>query len=273
VPLAIQIGHAGRKASTQRPWEGRGPLGPDEDPWETLSPMGEPLTEAGPATRAMTRADMDDVIAAHVEAARRAVRLGFSMIELHGGHGYLLSSFLSPLSNRREDTYGGSAENRMRFPLEVVRAVRDVVPADRALAMKYNGTDWAEGGLEPQDAPGIAIALADAGVDMVTLTGGGVVMAGTVPVGPGYQLEAAQLVKAAGTGMVVGAVGMIYDALFANDIVATGQADVVSIARAMLDDPRWPRHAAATLGHEMTYPPQYDRATPKTWRPARPAAS
>ncbi len=267
-PLAIQIGHAGRKASTQRPWEGRGPLGPDEDPWQTLSPSGIPLTPEGPATRATTEADIADVIDAHAAAAARAARLGFDMLELHGGHGYLLSSFLSPLANTRGDRWGGSLENRMRLPLEVVRAVRAAWPADRPLAMKYNGTDWAEGGFTPDDAVAFARALAEAGLDMVTLSGGGVVATQKPPVAPGYQLEAARRVKAAGLPLTVGAVGMIFDPDLAERIVAEGQADTVALARAMLFDPRWPYRAAAALGEYIAWPPQYERAAPAACPPA-----
>ncbi|HMB47887.1 MAG TPA: oxidoreductase, partial [Afifellaceae bacterium] len=175
ITLSIQIGHAGRKASTQRPWEGRGPLEPDEDPWVTLSPSGIPLSEAGPQTREMTAQDMAEVRQAHVAAAERALRLGFDMIELHMAHGYLLSTFLSPLSNRRTDAYGGDLQARLRFPLETVEAVRSVWPRERAMSVKFNGTDWAEGGLMPEDAVTIAGALADAGVDMVVASGGGIV--------------------------------------------------------------------------------------------------
>ncbi|PQO24127.1 oxidoreductase [Rhodobacteraceae bacterium WD3A24] len=268
VPLAIQIGHAGRKASSRRPWEGGGPLQPDEAPWETLSPSGIPLTENGPATRAMTEADIAEVIDAHVDAARRAARLGFEMLELHGGHGYLLSSFLSPLSNRREDAWGGSLENRMRFPLEVLRAIRAVWPQERALAIKYNGTDWADGGFVPEEAVMFARAVAEAGADMVTLSGGGVVLSSRPPVAPGYQLEAARRVRAEELGVTVGAVGMIYAPEFAEQIVSDGSSDTVALARAFLFNPRWAYHAATMLGAEAAYPPPYERAHPDKWPPA-----
>lgn len=268
VPISIQIGHAGRKASTQRPWEGRGPLTSEEDPWETLSPSGEPMSEAGPTTRAMSETDLREVRDAHVDAARRALRLGFDGLELHMGHGYLLSTFLSPLSNTRADGYGGTLEGRLRYPLEIVSAIRAVWPADRILSVKFNGTDWAEGGLTPDDAPGIAGALAEAGVDMVTASGGGVVN-GAPPVAPGYQLEAARRIKAAGIDVRVAAVGMIYDPGLAEEIVASGAADAVSIARAFLHDPRWAYHAAEALGADLAYPPPYARAAPAAWPPAR----
>lgn len=268
VPLAIQIGHAGRKASTQRPWEGRGPLGPHEAPWETLSPSGIPLGPDGPATRAMSESDLADVIAAHVDAAERACRIGFEMLELHGGHGYLLSSFLSPLGNRRTDRYGGSLENRMRFPLEVFRAVRAVWPADRAIGVKFNGTDWADGGFHPDEAVAFARALADEGADLVVVSGGGVVAGAAPPVAPGYQLEAARRIKAAGIAVRVAGVGMIYDPHFAESVIAEGAADAVALARAFLFNPRWACHAAAVLGADVAYPPQWERAAPALWPPA-----
>ena len=268
VPLSIQLGHAGRKASTQRPWEGRGPLQAHENPWETLSPSGEPLTADGPKTRAMNTADLAQVRDAHVAAAERALRLGFDAVELHMGHGYLLSSFLSPLSNKRTDGYGGNLEARLRYPLEIVEAVRAVWPRDRALTAKFNGTDWAEGGLTPDDAPRIAGALTEAGIDMVTASGGGVMASSKPPVAPGYQLEAARRIKEAGIPVTVAAVGMIYDPKQAEDIISGGAADVVSMARAFLHDPRWAYHAAEALGAALPYPPQYERAAPGAWEPA-----
>lgn len=267
-PLALQIGHAGRKASTQRPWEGRGPLEPHEAPWETLSPSGVPLGPDGPATRAMTEEDMADVIDSHRAATERAVRLGFEMVELHAAHGYLLSTFLSPLSNTRTDAWGGSPENRVRFPLEVVRAVRAALPADRAMGIKVNGTDWAEGGLGPDDAVPFARALAEEGVDMVTLSGGGVVLSPPPNAEPGYQLDAARRVKAAGLPLTVGAVGLFHEPAFAEAAVARGDCDTVALARAMLFDPRWPYRAAAELGADLPYSPQYARAAPAAWPPA-----
>jgi 2,4-dienoyl-CoA reductase-like NADH-dependent reductase (Old Yellow Enzyme family) len=267
MPLSIQIGHAGRKASTQRPWEGRGPLDPHEDPWQTLSPSGIPFSAKGPETREMTPEDLKQVRDAHVQAAERALHLGLDAIEVHMAHGYLLSSFLSPLSNQRSDQYGGSLAARLRYPLEIVEAVRKVWPSDRALMVKFNGTDWAEGGLVPQDAVTIAGALADAGVDMVTVSGGGVTQSAP-PVAPGYQVEAAHLIKQAGIAIKVAAVGMIYDAHFAESLITEGKADAVSIARAFLHNPRWGYHAAEALGAPLSYPPQYERGGPVNWPPA-----
>ena len=266
-PLSIQIGHAGRKASTQRPWEGRGPLQAHEAPWQTLSPSGIPFSDKGPETREMTSEDMTQVKEAHVQAAQRALRLGLDAVEIHMAHGYLLSSFLSPLSNKRSDGHGGSLAARLRYPLEIVEAVRGIWPSDRALTVKFNGTDWAKGGLVPQDAVTIAGALADAGVDMVTLSGGGILQSAP-PVAPGYQVEAAHLIKQAGIPLKVAAVGMIYDAHFAQSLITEGKADAVSIARAFLHNPRWGYHAAETLGAPLPYPPQYERGGPVNWPPA-----
>ena len=268
-PLVLQLSHAGRKASSYRPWEGRGAVAPYQGGWQTLSPSGIALSEAGPDTKEMTPADIAQTIEAHASAARRALRLGFEGIDLHFGHGYLVSSFLSPLSNLRTDEWGGSPENRMRLAVEIVRAIRAVWPGDRMLSVKMNGTDWAEGGFGPEDALAVARVLAAEGVDMITLSGGGILEITRPPVAPGYQLEAARLIKHAGVDIVVGAVGMIYDPAFAEQVVAAGDADVVSMARAFLDDTRWAHHAAAALGHEMDVQPQYDRASPTNWRPAR----
>jgi NADPH2 dehydrogenase len=215
----------------------------------------------------MTPEDLKQVRDAHVQAAERALHLGLDAIEVHMAHGYLLSSFLSPLSNQRSDQYGGSLAARLRYPLEIVEAVRKVWPSDRALMVKFNGTDWAEGGLVPQDAVTIAGALADAGVDMVTVSGGGVTQSAP-PVAPGYQVEAAHLIKQAGIAIKVAAVGMIYDAHFAESLITEGKADAVSIARAFLHNPRWGYHAAEALGAPLSYPPQYERGGPVNWPPA-----
>lgn len=266
--LGIQIGHAGRKASSARPWQQREPLTADNGGWQTLSPSGIAFSDKGPDTRAMTETDMDDVINAHVQAAQRALRLGFDLVELHSAHGYLLSSFLSPLSNRREDHFGGSLENRMRFPLQAVAAMRAAWPSDRALAVKFNGDDWAEGGLSPDDAVVYACALSEAGVDLVTISGGGVVEKSAPPVAPGYQLPAAQAIKNAGVDVKVAAVGMLYDPRYANSIIEDDKADAVSLARAFLYDPNWAYHAAATLQEKLTYPVQYERGSPALWPPA-----
>jgi 2,4-dienoyl-CoA reductase-like NADH-dependent reductase (Old Yellow Enzyme family) len=268
IRLSVQIGHAGRKASAQRPWEGRGALGPGENPWQTVAPSALPLASGWPAPTALDRAGMARVRDAFVAAAKRSQRLGLDALELHSTHGYLLSEFLSPLSNRREDEYGGSLADRMRFPLEIACAVREAWPRDRALGAKISGTDFADGGWTADDAVVYARELKSAGLDYVTVSGGGVVLDAKVPASPGYQVPYAERVKRE-SAITTGAVGLISEARQAEEIVATGKADFVALARAMLFDPRWPAHAAVALGGDVEYPPQYERAHPKAWPPGR----
>ena len=267
IRLGIQLGHAGRKASAERPWEGRGPLKGDDE-WLTIAPSAIPLAAGWPAPRALDRGTMTSVRDAFVASAKRALALGLDFVELHSTHGYLLSEFLSPLSNRREDSYGGSLENRMRYPLEVAAAVRAAWPRDRALGAKISGTDFAEGGWTGDDAVVYARELKRVGLDYVTVSGGGVVLDAKVPAGPGYQVPYAERVRRE-SGITTGAVGLISEPQQAEEIVASGKADFVSLARGMLFDPRWPQHAAVALGAEAKYPPQYERAAPKLWPPGR----
>ena len=265
IPIGIQLAHAGRKASAQRPWEGRGALDPkDPKAWPTVAPSAIPLATGWPAPKALDRAGMDAVREAFVQAARRAARLGLDFIELHSTHGYLLSEFLSPLSNRRDDDYGGTLESRMRFPLEVARAMRAVW--EKPLGAKISGSDFAPGGSTPDDAVVYARELKKVGFDYVTVSGGGVVLDAKVPVSPGYQVPFAEKVKRE-TGIVTGAVGLISDPRQAEEIVSSGKADFVSLARAMLFNPRWPQHAAVALGGAAKYAPQYERCAPKAWPP------
>jgi 2,4-dienoyl-CoA reductase-like NADH-dependent reductase (Old Yellow Enzyme family) len=268
IRIGVQIGHAGRKASAQRPWEGRDALGPDEGAWQTVAPSAIPLAPGWPTPVALDRAGMNAVRDAFVQAATRATRIGLDFVELHSTHGYLLSEFLSPLSNRRTDEYGGSLENRMRFPLEVFRALRAAWPAAKPVGAKISGSDFAEGGWTPADAVVYARELKKLGCDYVTLSGGGVVLDAKVSTGPGYQVPFAEKVRRE-VGIKTGAVGLITDPVQAQEIVASGKADFVSLARAMLFDPRWPWHAAVALGGEAKYPVQYERCGPKLWRPAR----
>ncbi len=266
--LGVQLAHAGRKGSTHRPWQGHGFLKPDEGAWQTVAPSAVPLAAGWPMPHAMTKTDMQHLIQAFVQAAQRAARIGLDFIEIHSTHGYLLSEFLSPLANKRDDEYGGSLENRMRFPLEVFRAVRAAFPADHPVGAKISGTDFVEGAWTPDDAVAYARALKAEGCAYVTVSGGGVVLDAKIPVGPGYQVPFAERVKKE-TGITTGTVGMITDPQQAEDIIANGQADFISLARAMLFNPRWPQHAAVTLGAEAAYAPQYERAAPKVWRPGR----
>lgn len=263
VRLGVQLGHAGRKGSAQRPWEGRGALAPAAGGWVTEAPSAVALAPGWPVPRAMTAEDLERVRAAYVAAALRAARLGLDFIELHCTHGYLLSEFLSPLANRREDAYGGTLAQRMRFPLEVVEAVRAAV-SHLPLGAKISGSDFAPGGWTPEDAVAFARELKARGCAYVTVSGGGVVLDAKVPVAPGYQVPFAEKVKRE-AGIVTGAVGLITEPAQAEAILAEGRADFVSLARAMLYDPRWPAHAAQALGAAVPYPPQYERAAPGVW--------
>lgn len=267
IRIGLQIAHAGRKGSSQRPWEGRGALKPGDGAWTTLSPSPIPLAPGWPAPRELDRAGMEAVKQAFVDAARRAARIGFDVLEFHSAHGYLLNSFLSPLANRRTDEYGGSLENRMRYPLAVFAAVRAAWPTDRPLGAKIPGSDFVEGAWGPADAVAYAKALKALGCDYVVVSGGGVVLDAKVPGAPGYQVPFAEQVKRE-TGIVTGAVGLISDPHQAEAIIAGDKADFVAMARAFLFNPRWPWHAAVALGAELRYPPQYERCAPKAWPPA-----
>ncbi len=264
IRIGVQLAHAGRKASAHRPWEGRGALGPGEGAWTTLAPSPIALAPGWPAPIALDRAGMDRVREAFVAAARRAARIGVDFIELHSTHGYLLSEFLSPLANKRNDEYGGSLENRMRFPLEVFKALRETWPEDKAIGAKIGGTDFAPGGWMPDEAVTYAGKLKSLGCDYVTVSGGGVVLDAKIPIGPGYQVPYAERVRRE-TGIATGTVGLISDPHQAEEIVASGRADFVSLARGMLFDPRWPWHAAVALGADIKYAPQYERCHPKAW--------
>lgn len=265
--LGVQLAHAGRKGSAQRPWEGRSALGAGA--WETCAPSAVPLGPGWPTPRALDGAGMRRIRDAFAAAAVRARGCGFDVVELHSAHGYLLNEFLSPLANRRDDEYGGSLQNRMRFPLQVFEAVREVWPRDRALGARIPGSDYVPGGWGPADAVAYARALAERGCDFVTVSGGGVVLDAQVPVGPGYQVPFAELVRRE-VGIVTGAVGLITAARQANAILEEGKADYVAIARAFLFNPRWAWHAAIELGDDIKFAPQYERCHPKAWPPARP---
>ncbi len=269
IVLGIQLGHAGRKASAHRPWNGRGALKADEGAWITEAPSAVPLAADWPMPHALSAPEMERIKQAAVAAVKRAARLGLDFIELHSTHGYLFSEFLSPLSNKRTDEYGGSLANRMRWPLEMFRAMREAWPADKFIGAKISGTDFAEGGWMPDDAVAYAAELKKAGAAYVTVSGGGVVLDAKVPIGPGYQVPFAERVKRE-TGIITGAVGLITDAQQAEEIVSSGKADFISLARALLFNPRWGQHAAVVLGAEgVPYAPQYDRSSPKLWPPGK----
>jgi 2,4-dienoyl-CoA reductase-like NADH-dependent reductase (Old Yellow Enzyme family) len=253
----IQLAHAGRKASTARPWEGGRFLQPHERGWQTVGPS--PIAFGGYGVPAeLDEAGIQGVIDAFAAAAKRAVAAGFEVAEVHGAHGYLLHEFLSPLSNQRTDRWGGSPENRRRLLLEVVKAVREAWPEDKPVWVRLSCTDWVDGGLTIEDTVETARALQPLGVDLVDCSSGGNVPA-PPPVGPGYQVPfAAQVRREA--GIATGAVGLITSAAQADTIVRTGQADVAIVARELLRDPYFPIHAAEQLGHPAPWPSQYLRA-------------
>ncbi|MFQ5935745.1 MAG: NADH:flavin oxidoreductase/NADH oxidase [Acidiferrobacterales bacterium] len=259
--IGIQLAHAGRKASTLPPWEGRTPLSPADGGWRTVAPSAIATGTSAPAPKALDLAELAVLKEAFVEATRRAARIGFDVVELHGAHGYLLHEFLSPLSNQRDDEYGGSLENRMRFPLEVFDAVRAVWPADRPMGVRVSATDWADGGWTLDDTVVFAHELRARGCDWLDVSSGGMAPPESIPVGPGYQVPFAERVRAE-TGMVTIAVGLITEPQQAEEIIASGKADMVALARGMLYDPHWAWHAATELGAEATYPNQYLRCRP-----------
>jgi len=262
--LAIQLAHAGRKASSQRPWEGAKALTDAEDAWPTIAPSALPFGPGWHTPRAMTEDDMARVNSAFTDAAQRALRVGFDAIELHFAHGYLLHSFLSPLSNKRNDAYGGSFEGRMRFPLEVVKSVRAVVPRGVPLGARITGTDWVEGGLTVDDAVATGKMLKAAGLDYIDVSSANITPDSRWPSDPGFNVPAAARVRAE-AGVATRAVGMIANARQAEEIVAGGKADMVALARAFLDDPHWAWHAAQVLNADVARPPQYARTAPKLW--------
>ncbi|WP_296560253.1 NADH:flavin oxidoreductase/NADH oxidase [Pigmentiphaga sp.] len=266
--LGVQLSHTGRKGSVRLPWAGRGPLPAEEGGWPVLAPSALAADEGGPVPAELDEAGLRRVAQAFVSAARRAVRIGFDVIELHAAHGYLLHQFLSPLSNRRDDAYGGDAARRMRFPLEVAQAVRAVVPSDRALGVRISASDWAEGGFGLDDAVAFAGTLKSIGCDYVCVSSGGLVGRQQIRVGPEYQVPFAAEVRQR-TGLATRAVGMIALAQQADAIVRSGRADFVALGRAMLDDPRWGWHAAEALGAEVDYPKPYARAASAAWPGAR----
>jgi len=263
IPVAIQLAHAGRKASTEVPWKGGAQFAPDHAlGWQTVSASAVPFAEGQVAPVALDREGMRDVRDAFVMAAKRAARIGLDAVQLHGAHGYLLHQFLSPLSNKRQDEYGGSLENRMRFPLEVFEAVRSAFPSDKPVSIRVSGTDWVEGGWDIPQTLEFAKELEKRGCDAVHVSSGGLHPGQMIPLGPSYQVPLARAVKDAVRIPVV-AVGMITEFEQAEAIVSTGDADLVALARGILYDPRWPWHAAAALGGRVRAPKQYLRAQPR----------
>jgi 2,4-dienoyl-CoA reductase-like NADH-dependent reductase (Old Yellow Enzyme family) len=261
-PIAIQLAHAGRKASTAVPWAGGQQLAADRGGWQTLAPSALPFDAADAPPLALDEARLARIRDVFVAAAQRAQRLGVDVIELHAAHGYLLHQFLSPLSNARDDRYGGTIKNRMRFPLEVFDAVRAALPADTPVGVRISATDWVDGGWDIEQSVAFARELQHRGCAFIDVSSGGLSPLQQIPVGPGYQVPFAERIRTE-TGMVTIAVGLITEPAQAEAIVSAGQADMVALARGMLYDPRWPWHAAAELGAQVDAPKQYWRSQPR----------
>jgi 2,4-dienoyl-CoA reductase-like NADH-dependent reductase (Old Yellow Enzyme family) len=268
----IQLAHAGRKASTFRPWSGDGKVGIEQGGWaDVVAPSAIPFVANYPMPSALTSEGIVQITRAFGEAARRALEAGFRVIEIHGAHGYLLSEFVSPLSNQRADAYGGSFENRTRLVREVVQEVRRHWPDRYPLFVRISATEWMEGGWDIEQSVELVRALRPLGVDLIDCSSGGNIASAKIPVGPGFQVPFAERIRK-DTGILTGAVGMITEPQQANEIVTKGQADMVLLAREMLRDCYWPLHAAQALGHAISWPAQYLRAAPQG-SPVREAAS
>jgi len=263
MPIAVQLAHAGRKASTDLPWKTGAPLpAAHQHGWPTVAPSAIPFRTGDELPVALDREGLVRIRKAFADAARRAGALGIDAVQIHAAHGYLLHQFLSPLSNRRDDVYGGSLENRLRFPLEVFDAVRGAFPAERPVTIRVSASDWADGGWDIEGTIAFARALEALGCDAIHVSSGGLAEHQRITLGPNYQVPFARAVKAAVRIPVV-AVGLITEPEQAEAIVATGDADLVAVARAVLYDPRWPWHAAAALGASVRAPDQYLRSQPR----------
>lgn len=259
----IQLAHAGRKASTERPWDGNKAIFPNEENgWQTVAPSAIPFVADAPVPLALTEIDLEKVRADFMAATQRSVEAGFQVVELHAAHGYLLHQFLSPLSNQRTDAYGGSFDNRIRFLLEIIERVQTVWPSTLPLFVRISATDWTEGGWTIEDSVRLSAVLKDKGVDVIDASTGGNVAKAKIPVGPGYQVPFAERIKQE-TGIMTAAVGMITTAEQANDILTARQADLILLAREFLRDPYFPLHAATDLGDHIVWPVQYERAKPR----------
>jgi 2,4-dienoyl-CoA reductase-like NADH-dependent reductase (Old Yellow Enzyme family) len=257
----MQLAHAGRKGSTHRPWGGHGALPREEGGWQPIGPTSDAFAPDYPVPRAMTRADIGDVLDAFGQAAKRALLSGFDVVEIHAAHGYLIHEFLSPISNTRTDEYGGPFEHRVRLCLEVVEAVRAVWTEERPLFVRISASDWVAGGWDVEQSVELARRLRERGVDLIDCSSGGSVLGAEIPIGPGYQVPFAERIRR-DADIPTGAVGMITTPAQADEIVRTGRADCVLLAREMLRDPYWPLRAARELGYPIAWPPQYLRAAP-----------
>ena len=256
----VQLAHAGRKASMDVPWRGGRALDESEGGWRPVyAPSALAFSSRTQQPVEMARADIERAIGDFHRGAERALAAGFQVVELHGAHGYLLHEFLSPISNTRTDEYGGSFENRCRFVLQVVDAVRDVWPGHLPLFMRLSATDYTDGGWDIEQTVELSRILGTHGVDLVDASSGGNVAGATIPVGPGYQVQFAERIRR-DAGVATGAVGLITDPYQADEIIRSGKADLVILARQLLRDPHWPLHAASVLGADVAWPPQYERA-------------
>ncbi|GIZ52329.1 NADH:flavin oxidoreductase/NADH oxidase [Noviherbaspirillum aridicola] len=261
MPIAVQLAHAGRKASTRVPWEGGQSILPEDGGWITSAPSALKYADHDATPIALDEAGLRRVRDRFVDAARRADRLGIDAIEVHAAHGYLLHQFLSPLSNQRTDACGGSLENRMRFPLEVYDAVRAAFPADKPVGVRVSATDWVAGGWDLEQTVAFAQALRGRGCAFIDVSTGGLSPLQKIELGPGYQVPFAERIRRE-SGLPTMAVGLITEPAQAEEIVGSGKADMVALARGILYNPRWPWHAAAELGAHVDGPPQYFRAPP-----------
>jgi 2,4-dienoyl-CoA reductase-like NADH-dependent reductase (Old Yellow Enzyme family) len=255
----IQLAHAGRKGSTDLPWQGGAALDARSGGWQTVAPSALPFALGDPVPREATREDLETILGQFTSAARRAVEAGFQVVEIHMAHGYLLHEFLSPLANRRTDEFGGSLENRLRFPVRVAKAVRDIWPEHLPVFVRISASDWMEGGWDLPESLELARKLKEIGVDLIDCSSGGMVLEAAPPFGPGFQTPFATAVRNE-IGIATGAVGYIFDPVQAEQIVATGLADAVFLARGFLTDPYWPIHAAKALRVDYKWPDQYERA-------------
>ncbi len=255
----IQLAHAGRKASTAQPWNGGGPVKTSEGGWQPVAPGPLPFADGYPSPHELTQSEIAEHVSKFAEGALRALEAGFKVVELHMAHGYLMHEFLSPLTNKRIDEYGGGLEGRARFPLHVAKAVRDVWPPDLPLFVRISATDWVEGGWDLGQSVTLAKWLRDIGVDLIDCSSGGLVPYAKVPVAPGYQVPFAATIRRE-VNMPTGAVGLITEAHQAEEILQKGEADAVILARAMLRDPYWTMHAAKELSVDFPWPVQYARA-------------
>jgi len=256
---AIQLGHAGRKASVMPPWQGGGAAQEDAGGWQPVAPSALPFGPGSPQPRELEVADLERIAAQFEASARRALKAGFQVVEIHMAHGYLLHQFLSPLSNKRDDAFGGRLENRMRLPLEVAHRVRAIWPEELPVMVRLSVTDWVDGGWDLAQSLVLCEHLKELGVDLIDCSSGGLVPDAVIPAAPGFQTPFAAEIRKK-IGIATGAVGLITAAMQAEQILATGSADVVLLARELLRDPYWPIHAAAELKADHPWPVQYERA-------------